>query len=679
VVAIATADLSEIVVDGRTGVLVSSDRQLMEALRSLADSPTERHRMGVRAREKISSSHVTDVVFRDLAALVDDVVSGGVERRPLQVSVVSDWKSDPENQLAECLEAGLEANGHRVERLETEQFGGPEHGASAPIVVVSSGGCVPRTPPASSYRVVAGDDEALQHPMGPQLVSSAALHSGAKSTAALGPWLAGWIEARYGVATDMARYPVDEMVFQPHVGPRELAIAYNARWMELPADRDIGLQAVAKLAADVEGLVLEVYGTPEDPLSGLDLPLEYHWLGELSAPQRACLFSTASALLYTGLTNVPLDVLEAMAVRCPVVAVSAAASDWLLTDGWTAALAVPRADALAAALDKVLEVEPYRTRIADGAWLAVERHGRGQSEHDLSHWAECSARGGRSWDAAVELDAMEPDRGQWLAAAAEQSIWQPFPCSRPGLCRFDVLVAPRAAEAGVELALDIVAGSADGLLVRSSRATTDSAVGSGWLRFHFDPIPDSRGNWYWAGIARVEPESSSRLELACSSVGSSGSARETANGVSAAGRPTAIVDGIRSDRILAYRTYRRRDGLDMVREGGSDGPSIGPSPDLSPYLNSMSALDREIHELWTELETDRRTLPYRLAHAGDAALSPLPPVHERPWPADASATAKLWGTLRHYGPIALAREMASYFRWATMSADARERATRGDG
>jgi SAM-dependent methyltransferase len=71
-------------------------------------------------------------------------------------------------------------------------------------------------------------------------------------------------------------------------------------------------------------------------------------------------------------------------------------------------------------------------------------------------------------------------------------------------------------------------------------------------------------------------------------------------------------------------------------------------------LSSSSPVDQ-----WqAELEAQRQNID-----ASRAEKKYLPPVHQRPWPADASIWTKWLGALRHYGLVATLGEMISYVRW----------------
>ena len=84
----------------------------------------------------------------------------------------------------------------------------------------------------------------------------------------------------------------------------------------------------------------------------------------------------------------------------------------------------------------------------------------------------------------------------------------------------------------------------------------------------------------------------------------------------------------------------------------------------SDYVGGdFARLAREMHDTWTALERDRATLPYRLAHLPGRLGRPLPALDDRPWPPDAPPAVKLWGALRHYGPLGLASELRAYARW----------------
>ncbi len=76
------------------------------------------------------------------------------------------------------------------------------------------------------------------------------------------------------------------------------------------------------------------------------------------------------------------------------------------------------------------------------------------------------------------------------------------------------------------------------------------------------------------------------------------------------------------------------------------------------FISGNPSAPSPIDEWQAELEAQRQRVA--ASHAGTKYL---PPIDQRPWPADASIWTKCLGALRYYGLAATLGEMLAYVRW----------------
>jgi hypothetical protein len=193
--------------------------------------------------------------------------------------------------------------------------------------------------------------------------------------------------------------------------------------------------------------------------------------------------------------------------------------------------------------------------------------------------------------------------------------------------------------------------------------TGSTAADTGWTWFECQPVADSGRHRYVMSLSWA-PED------------------EEGEGPAIEQRAPRV-RVLRTDRFAGGRT--RMDGCVVTAWTPAFATACRPRIDFRDPEPSerpppwAAAVDR-MHVLAWRAGEDREalvrlegTLPFRLAETLARWGRPLPPMSERPWPPDASTAAKLLGTLRHYGPLALAREALSFLRWLRLSDN--ERAT----
>lgn len=567
----------------------------------------------------------TDRWLAALTRLVDDAALREALGAAARATVVERYATDVRGpELAAAIERLVSGRGGQM----ADADGAPRPGGAAP----------------AARRVVEDVPGLDRFAMGADLVAAedAVRHAG--PLAARGSWLAARLRADLGVA-DVAAVPyaVDPARWFPGLPApaRALRVLLDIA-PEPPVDPSttaLGLEALALAVHAVPDLQVDLFATrggavpPDDPrLAG------FGWLGVLDDVRRAAHLRTAAALLVPACGNVRLSTVEAMASGCAVVGCDVPAVRWLLADGATAALAPPQADALAAVLARVLHDGALRARIALGALAAAERQTAGRAAVALGGTAEPSA--------ARWLDRVQPLGGaQGPPLAPGVAVGQSFTARMDGLCRLDVqLAAPLPEGAALRLELLAAPGAAEPLA--AAEAHGGPCLDDAWLPLEFAPIAGSAGRRYYAELRAVGGTPGASPPSLCMADAA----------VFAAGR--TYLDGAASDSTaLAFRTLCRPT---------TPAPALVARDPRQPVLDAIRHEAQEAADLGTALVAIAASAPYRLMAWLGRWWAPLPPIHARPWPADAATGTKLRLTLRHFGPVAVAREVVGALRWRWM-------------
>ena len=685
------------------GVLAVSIEQWADAIGDLAADARRRTVLGRAARAEVVSRHVTDVRASEIEAAVSELIgeppAARIRRRPPTLARQQSTTT-PEadarsaaRQLITMLAEGLEAAEH-ANREPSGLAAGDESRESprAQLTIMDSGvtgsdgddvvlgvraadigddraahsESGPTTGLTSDAVRIAADDGSLRYAMGPDPIAAARRFRDGPPTIALGPWLAAWMADRYGARTLAVPYPVDAAVAWPGPTARGPIVLCDLGAVANLDDARVAVQALDLLV----GIVLETKVILVNvPYALRPLPPALseasHELPEAGVAE----YHRAAAVLVCCFTNLPLDVPFAMACGCVVVAPDVGPVRWLLVDGETASLAPPSPEGLAVAMTRVLTDKAYRRRLAEGAQVAVERLGRGRTADALAEafgaaWNAASgpqpsgSAGDRPWSRQAEasrtiLDHLQPvDDGPSARLGAGRAIGQTFRCRFDGLCAVDVLVhdLPLALPAPVALTLRPAPGHP--VTLARVELVREALIAGHWARFEFEPVQASGGTRFYAELTCDAPaDLAPSVGLAAGAVFPAGS---------------TFVDGIPAQAAMAFRTFCRP---------GPAVPHLGADRLLDPVVRRLSVLDHAIYVAWDDLEADRATLPYRAVRRCVSILSgTLPPIERRPWPASAPVHLKLWKTVRHFGPLALAREAIGWLRWQRMSGAERLRA-----
>ncbi len=577
-------------------------------------------------------------------------------------------------------------------------------------------------PGAAVVPVVAVDDAAVERfAMGAEAVLAARAVAAAPHVAAVGPWLAARLGMERAKATSSPAapaaagtdhpvvaalpYPVDQATFDgasvvggdgagggrsagggrddaggriggggdgggrgPGGAPRprllcDLALARDST-------RALALEALHAAADAVPQLEVRLYGSdpaapPPDP-AAVDRP-GWRWLGPLDAAARAELFAAGGVLVAPLYGNVPLPVVEAMAAGLAVAALDVPSVRWLLRDGATAVLGAGGGAALGAAAARLAADAPLRRRVAAAGRDAVARHSAGRFAAALAAVAHGGPPPPAPWAwRLVALQHLGDDPGPPLGDG-DGGAGLAFVAAADGLCRIDLRLAcpdgvdldgrPRwrpltAAERG-QLRLRVAPGlPAPGVAAVRTAAAAGSA-GDDWVRFDVEPLDDCAGRWWTATVT-------------------------DAHDASVATGPLPRLLGAASDAFPDGHTVVG----DAVATGWSPAcrvwaappaplPALVPAPN-APALFAAFARAAADQAEWRRREAIAAALwPLRAARWLARLDAPLPPIDRRPWPSDAAPLRKAWGTLRHYGPLALLREAAAALRWRRLDDAAR--------
>ncbi|MFN8422552.1 MAG: hypothetical protein U0470_03900 [Anaerolineae bacterium] len=177
------------------------------------------------------------------------------------------------------------------------------------------------------------------------------------------------------------------------------------------------------------------------------------------------------------------------------------------------------------------------------------------------------------------------------------------------------------------------------------------AAGEDWVRFTFAPLPESAGRWWTARLAlradRGAPPSVHVVGVAADAF---------ADGYA------VVDDAIVTGWSPAFRLWAAPPSATA---------DILPEPAAEALLGALALVAVATADAERREAAVAAAWPVRAARWLARANAPLPPIDRRPWPPEAPALVKALGTLRHYGPLALARELRAMARWRRMDPAAR--------
>lgn len=181
-----------------------------------------------------------------------------------------------------------------------------------------------------------------------------------------GDWLARKLKDEYGMDTHSFQFSYDHDLYYPF--PRRDTIQRVFFYARPPTPRrafDLGVLILAELAKRLPEVEVVLAGWD---VSGYELPFRNLKCGILSLAELPDLYSHCDAALVLSFTNASLLPPEVMACGCAVVSNLGANNEWLLDDE-CAVLARPTVNAMADALQRVLEDGEYRKEIVKKGFL----------------------------------------------------------------------------------------------------------------------------------------------------------------------------------------------------------------------------------------------------------------------------------------------------------------------
>ncbi|MEA2298774.1 MAG: hypothetical protein QOF77_1710 [Solirubrobacteraceae bacterium] len=198
------------------------------------------------------------------------------------------------------------------------------------------------------------------------------------------PWLAGLYAERYGGVGGSFQYGVDHSVYRPlAVGRRPDTVVFYARAVTGRRAVALGVMALAELHARRPDVRIVMFGD-RDPMPAA---FPYEHLGVASAQELARVYNEASVGLCLSLTNYSLIPQEMLACGLPCVDLLGASAESVFGGDGPVTLVPFDSDALAGALEELLDDEELRRRraeqgiafVAGNSWAAAA----GQVEGEL--------------------------------------------------------------------------------------------------------------------------------------------------------------------------------------------------------------------------------------------------------------------------------------------------------
>lgn len=220
------------------------------------------------------------------------------------------------------------------------------------------------------------DLEHYFHPRGTEYALAEATYRFGFTGIVAGEWIAECVRERYGMTAYPFHFSCDPEQHDArggaevrHPGARKRVLFY-ARSVNARRGAELGLLALERLHRARPEIEFVLVGR-DSPLR--DLPFPCTDAGVVPHDELARLYAGCDAALVLSFTNISLMPLEAMASGCPVVSNRGANVEWLLRDGYDAALSDPTPEALAGTLLRVLDDDAYRlTLIENGIRTAGE-------------------------------------------------------------------------------------------------------------------------------------------------------------------------------------------------------------------------------------------------------------------------------------------------------------------
>jgi glycosyltransferase involved in cell wall biosynthesis len=178
---------------------------------------------------------------------------------------------------------------------------------------------------------------------------------------AASPWLRDLLIEHYATSADAFQLGVDHSLYQPRpVMRRRDTVIYYARHVTPRRAVPVGLMALSELHRRRPDLRIVLFGDE----GKLESPFPYEHLGVLTPPQLATLYSEATVGLCLSLTNFSLMPKEMLACGLPCVELAGVSAESIFGSDGLLELAPLDPQAIADALERLLDDPEHRERRA---------------------------------------------------------------------------------------------------------------------------------------------------------------------------------------------------------------------------------------------------------------------------------------------------------------------------
>lgn len=230
-----------------------------------------------------------------------------------------------------------------------------------------------RLPNCFARAYIVNDHEPEFYPSSVERLLAADTYRHGLHCIAASPWLRDLLQERYGASADAFQLGVDHDVYHPHDEIRRRdTVVYYARHSTDRRAVPLGLMALSELHRRRPDVRIVLFGIAEP----VETTFPYEHYGILDGEQLARLYSQATVGLCLSLTNFSLMPKEMLACGLPCVELAGISAESIFGDDGPLLLAPPEPDAIAVALESLLDDRQ--------AWL--ERSARGRAFVSTHSW-----------------------------------------------------------------------------------------------------------------------------------------------------------------------------------------------------------------------------------------------------------------------------------------------------